>query len=55
MNKEELKQISNLIEDFVKKYNCRLELEEIEISTFTDIKPKYYYKLIATKEEKIEC
>ena len=54
MNKEELEKISKLIKEYVNKYNCRLELEEIEISTVADIKPKYYYKLIAIKEERIE-
>lgn len=54
MNKGELEKISDLIKEYVNKYNCRLELEEITITTYGDRQPRYLYKLIAIKEERIE-
>ncbi len=54
--KEELKQIAELINKYANKYHCRIELtENFDGYYANDTKEKYTYKVIAKKEDKIKC
>lgn len=55
LDKEELKHIADAINAYCRKNDCRIELEEIDITTYGDRKPRYLYKLAAIKEEQIKC
>lgn len=56
MDKEELDKISKSINDYASKYHCRIELtENFDGYYANDMKEKYKYKVIAKKEDKIEC
>lgn len=58
LDKEELQHIADAINNYCKKNKCKIELKEILETDITEhrfLTNKYYYKLIAIKEEKIEC
>ena len=55
LDKEELKHIADAINAYCRKNDCRIEIEKIDITTYGDLTNKYYYKVIAIKEEQIEC